>query len=201
MTFPMALDSPNGFLAAAAVAGLPLGAERGQTTRELFEAHAAFVLRLVRHLGAHPSDAEDLAQEVFVVAHKRLDTLQHQDSARSWLFGIARRVTANHLRKAKRAGAPLVEELHAADGGDPAQALQQARDRALLARALDRLDDDKRAVFALFELEGLAMPEVAEMLGCPINTAYSRLYAARVIVQRHVLSARKPAVRDPGSNR
>lgn len=189
MTSMMASDSTNTLLAAAA-SGVRTEVGHRWTTRELFEAHGPFVLRLVRHLGVHPGDAEDIAQEVFVIAHRRLDTLQHESSARSWLFGIARRVAANYLRKTKRSGEQALVDCHAADGGDPAAELQLARDRALLGRALGRLDADKRAVFVLFELEGLAMHEVAEMVGCPINTAYSRLYAARLIVQRHVLGTR-----------
>ena len=109
--------------------------------------------------------------------------------------GIARRIAANHLRKHKRqraAPALPIEELIAAGGDDPSEELQLARDRMLLAQALDKLDSDKRAVFVLFELEGFVMPEVAETLGCPLHTAYSRLYAARVIVTKHVNSALIP---------
>lgn len=200
MTPVMAIDSTDTLLAAA-LAGLRTEVGHRWTTSQLFEAHGPFVLRLVRHLGVHASDAEDVAQEVFVIAHRRLDTLQRDGSARSWLFGIARRVAANHMRKARRSGEQALSDSHAADGGDPSAELQLARDRALLARALGRLDDDKRAVFVLFELEGLAMHEVAEMVGCPINTAYSRLYAARLIVQRHVLGSRAASASSKGSPR
>jgi RNA polymerase sigma-70 factor (ECF subfamily) len=196
----MASNTTNALLAAA-VTGLRTELGQRWTTRELFEAHGAFVLRLVRHLGVLPSDVEDVAQEVFVIAHRRLDTLQREGSARSWLFGIARRVAANYLRKVKRSGEQALVDAHAADGGDPAAELQLARDRALLTRALGRLDEDKRAVFVLFELEGLAMHEVAEMVGCPINTAYSRLYAARLIVQRHVLGTRAVSTSSQRSTR
>jgi RNA polymerase sigma-70 factor (ECF subfamily) len=197
MTLSMTSKPANALLAAAVSMVRSVHTESSvpapRTTRDLFDAHSAFLLRLVRHLGVPSSDAEDVTQEVFMIAHQRLTTLQHQESARSWLFGIARRVAANHVRKIKRRRTDSVlpiEELSAATSGDPALELELARDRALLLRALDRLDADKRAVFVLFELEGLAMPEVAEMIGCPINTAYSRLYAARVIVQRSVLGTR-----------
>jgi len=200
MTPTMTSNPPNALLAAA-VSDLQMETAHGCTTRELFQTHAAFVLRLVRHLGVHPSDAEDVAQEVFVIAHRRLDTLARESSARSWLFGIARRLAANYLRKAKRSGERLLDETYAADGGDPAAQLQLARDRALLARALGKLDEDKRAVFVLFELEGVAMHEVAEMVGCPINTAYSRLYAARQIISRHVLGTRAAGTTGKGSTR
>jgi RNA polymerase sigma-70 factor (ECF subfamily) len=170
-------------------------AARPSTTRELFEAHAGFVLRVVRRLGAHPSDAEDVTQEVFVIVHRRLSDLRDDVPVRSWLFGIARRVVANHLRKTqrRREHGDAVGIASTLEG--PAEQLQLARDRARLEHALARLDDDKRAVFVLFELEGCDMREVAEMLGCPLNTAYSRLYAARELVRRYVLGARPGASR------
>jgi RNA polymerase sigma-70 factor (ECF subfamily) len=159
-------------------------------TRELFEAHAGFVLRLVQRLGVRVSDAEDVTQEVFMIVHRRIDDLHSGVAARSWLFGITRRVVANHLRKAKR----RIEHVASIDAGvtldDPAAHLQLARDRERLERALARLDLDKRTVFVLFELEGLEMREIADLVGCPVNTAYSRLYAARDLVQRYVLGTK-----------
>jgi RNA polymerase sigma-70 factor (ECF subfamily) len=161
--------------------------QAARATEALFEAHAAFVLRLVRRLGVQPSDAEDVTQEVFMVAHQRNSDLNEQVAARSWLFGIARRVVANHLRKAhRRHERPAQHEL-SSECSDPAAQLQMARDRERLERALSRLDSDKRSVFVLFELEGLEMREVAALIGCPLHTAYSRLYAARELVQRYVL--------------
>jgi RNA polymerase sigma-70 factor (ECF subfamily) len=62
--------------------------------------------------------------------------------------------------------------------------LENSRERARLELALSRLDGDKREVFVLFELEGMDMKDVAEMIGCPLNTAYSRLYAARQVVRQ-----------------
>jgi RNA polymerase sigma-70 factor (ECF subfamily) len=177
-------------LPAAAVSALCREATPVRNTpRQLFEAHAGFVLRLVRHLGVHDGDAEDVTQEVFMIVHRRIADLNADSSARSWLFGIARRVVANYLRKVQRRREHVGSD-PCAEQADPADALQLARDRALLQRALDRLDADKRAVFVLFELEGVAMNEVATMVGCPLHTAYSRLYAARALVQRHVLGPR-----------
>lgn len=165
------------------------------STRELFKAHAGFVLRLVRHLGVSPSDAEDVTQEVFMIAHGRLDLLRNDANPRNWLFGIARRLAANHVRKSKRRRNVPLDERDAVEPGTPATELQLTRDRQLLLQALDLLDDAKREVFVLFELESMAMQEVADMVGCPLHTAYSRLYAARAIVQRRVLSSAGTAAR------
>jgi RNA polymerase sigma-70 factor (ECF subfamily) len=164
------------------------------TTRQLFEAHAAFVVRIVQRLGVSASDAEDVAQEVFMIVHRRIDDLNSIGAARSWLFGIARRVVANHLRKAQRRAEQLDPQPAGITLEGPAEHLQSSRERALLERALAKLDIDKRTVFVLFELEGVEMREVADMVGCGVSTAYSRLYAARELVQRYVLGARPEAL-------
>lgn len=175
-------------LVSGAVAACSSSNER-PSTRELFKAHAGFVLRVLRNLGVRAGDAEDVAQEVFMIAHGRLAFLRSDADPRSWLFGIARRLAANYVRKSKRQRNVPLEERDAVAEGTPASELQRARDRSLLLQALDELDGAKREVFVLFELEGLAMHDVAAMVGCPLHTAYSRLYAARSIVQRRVLGS------------
>jgi RNA polymerase sigma-70 factor, ECF subfamily len=177
------LTRPEPAAAAAAAVAAPR-----PTTHEIFAAHAPFVLRLARRLGVRPNDIEDVGQEIFVVVHRRLPDLQPDVPIRSWLFGIARRVVANYRRQAHR------REEHASAGldlfpgaGDTVRQVQGARDRVKLEEALTRLDPIKREVFVLFEFEGIAMREIADMLECPLNTAYSRLHAARAIVRQHVL--------------
>jgi RNA polymerase sigma-70 factor (ECF subfamily) len=160
------------------------------STREIFETYAGFVVRIVRRLGVRASDVEDVAQEVFVIVHRRRADLQPGVSLRSWLFGITRRVVSNYHRLARHRHEEPSSGLDAvAVQSDPAQLIEGSRERVLLDQALAKLDADKRAVFVLYELECLEMREVAQMLGCPLNTAYSRLYAAREAVKAHVLRA------------
>jgi RNA polymerase sigma-70 factor (ECF subfamily) len=160
------------------------------STREIFESHAAFVLRVVRRLGVRAGDVEDIAQEVFVIVHRRRADLLPGVSVRSWLFGITRRVVSNYHRQARHRHEEPSSGLDAIPvQSDPTQTIEGSQERALLDRALAKLDADKRDVFVLFELECLDMREVAEMVGCPLNTAYSRLYAARTLVRAHVLRA------------
>ena len=177
----------NRVLASCPVPATTAGTEL-PSTRELFKAHAGFVLRVARHLGVDPGDAEDVIQEVFMIAHQRLPALRSDANPRNWLFGITRRVAANHVRRSKRRRGVPIDDRDAIAHGTPATELQRLRDRKLLLEAFDKLSDAKREVFALFELEGLAMHDVAEMVGCPLHTAYSRLYAARAVVQQHVLA-------------
>ncbi len=148
--------------------------------RAIVEEHAAFLLRSVRRLGVAELDVEDVAQEVLVIVHRKLAQYDVRCSMRGWIFGIASRVAADYRRSARvrrERVSDLVPETPVA--ADQERALDRSRARALLDRALDELDEDKRAVFVLYELEGLEMQEVAEMLGCPVQTAYSRLHAAR----------------------
>jgi RNA polymerase sigma-70 factor (ECF subfamily) len=158
----------------------PRVAQPGVTAQAIFRDHAAFVLRVVRRLGVAPRDVEDVAQEVFVIVHRKLDTFTGESSVRTWLFGIASRVASDHRRRAYVQRESLEAEPPAASLDAP-----QTRDvhdrelRQTLDRALDALDDAKRAVFVLYEMEGVPMAEIAESLQCPLPTAYSRLREAR----------------------
>jgi RNA polymerase sigma-70 factor (ECF subfamily) len=152
--------------------------------RQVFLEHAGFVLRVVRRLGVAESDAEDVAQEVFLVVHNKLGTFTGESSVRTWLFGIAFRVASDHRRRAyvRRERPTAVLPVQTVEPNQPAQV---RRNELLerLDRALDQLDDEKRAVFVLYELEGVPMAEIAQGQGCPLFTAYSRLREARARVR------------------
>jgi RNA polymerase sigma-70 factor (ECF subfamily) len=165
----------------------PETAQPHVSTAELFAAHAGFVLRLVRRLGVGAPEVEDLAQEVFLQVHNTLPRMHPDVPARSWLFGIVRRVVANHRRKLQRRGQLHAEVERTQRTQTRPDGESGMHERWLLDQALERLDADKREIFVLFELEELPMKEVAQLVGCPLQTAYSRLYAARDIVQTFVL--------------
>ena len=154
----------------------------------VYEEHAAFVWRCVRRLGVREADVADASQEVFLVAHRKLSEFQQGTNLRSWLFAICIRVAAAHRRRAwvrreRATDAVAVEDETPANQGDD---LDRKRTREKLDGILDRLDDDKRAVFVLFELEETSMADVAAAVGCPLQTAYSRLHAARRQVEAAV---------------
>lgn len=150
------------------------------TVQDLFAQHAAFVLRVVRRLGASPADAEDVAQEVFLVVHRKLHTYDGSSNVRTWLFGITRRVVADHRKRVqRRRETEYTEHSGQASGMHPEAALQKQELLSHLDRALEQLSESKRVVFVLYEMECLPMNEIAEMVGCPVFTAYSRLREAR----------------------
>ena len=148
---------------------------------KLFREQFPFVWRSLRALGVSPADLDDVAQEVFVIAHKRLDVLDPELSVRPWLYGIARWVVQNHRRKVRgRASrwAPLSGE-HPSNDPSPERVVAVQETASLVMRLLARLKPERREVLWLVELEQLTVPEVAAALEIPLNTAYSRLRLAR----------------------
>lgn len=182
-------DAPPGGLRAAM--GATASADprhRGQsdakpTIAEIYERHAEFVWRIVRRHGIPDAEAQDVMHEVFLIAQRRLPQYDGRASITTWLFHIARGVTSNLRRGRAREQARLrvVAEQPAvpAIDADPEQGASRSEALAFMRRFLAELDDGKRDVFELVELEGAAMPEVAESLGINLNTAYSRLRLAR----------------------
>ena len=120
-----------------------------------------------------------------------------RSSIRTWVFGILLRVVQGHRRSLRRRGGP------ATDGPDPDsleaptpgafEALSRAESAQLLHGILDDMDDDKRAVLVLADLEQLPGPEIAEALGVNLNTMYARLRVARQDLKKAV---RRHAARD-----
>jgi RNA polymerase sigma-70 factor (ECF subfamily) len=133
----------------------------------LLRAHFRDVWRIVRRFGVPENSADDAAQEVFIIAARRIADIQ-PGSERPFLLASAVRVSLP-------------------EGVDPrpnAEALlDQKRLRQMLDRVLDELTDDLRVVFVLCELEGMSSPEIAELLGIPVGTVASRLRRAREAFQ------------------
>ncbi len=147
------------------------------TFDEVYAAHFTFVWRVLRTFGVAEAALEDAAQDVFVVVHRRLPEFEGRAAITTWLFAIARRVAQAHRRKSGRTTDPLDEE--PAGPADTFAAFSRAQAAATVMAILDTMDEDKRIVFALVELEQLSVPEVARMLDLNLNTAYSRLRLAR----------------------
>jgi RNA polymerase sigma-70 factor (ECF subfamily) len=137
----------------------------------------------LRALGAAPADHEDLAQEAFVVVRRRLPDFDGVNLG-AWLFQIARRQVLRHKRLAwvKRA---LVGSSHDSlpalphPGPSPLAALEVRDKQRLVEHLLSGMSEKRRVVFVLFEIEGSSGEEVAELLGVPVNTVWTRLHHAR----------------------
>lgn len=153
---------------------------------ELFETQARFVWRALARLGVPASDLADASQEVFLVIHRRLPDFEGRSSIKTWVYGICLRVAQSFRNKSLRSRERALEGADAVwDAHDAEQetSLDWRRARAHLMAVLEQLGDERRQVFVLYELEELSMPEIAEVLECPLTTAYSRLDAARKAVR------------------
>src|SRR5262245_31666574 len=150
------------------------------TFEETYRAHFAFVWRSLRRLGIREEDAGDAAQEVFIVVHRKLPEFAGRSKLTTWLYGVCFRVASERRRAGPRP--PLGEQEAAAFIGrqaDPGATAERNQGLALLERVLERIPDEQRAVFCLFELEVMTGEEIAESLEIPLGTVYSRLRLAR----------------------
>lgn len=153
------------------------------TFEEAYEAHFDFVWRSLRRLGVREADTSDAAQDVFVVVHRKIAAFEGRAKLTTWLFRICLHVASEHRRRAHVRREILDDSAfeYVADPGLDAEEIHAKKQHLrLLERALDSMTLPHRTVFILFELEGLACPEIAEMLEIPLGTVYSRLRNARV---------------------
>jgi RNA polymerase sigma-70 factor (ECF subfamily) len=135
-------------------------------------------------MGLRGSDVDDAAQQVFLVTFARADQSIRKGSERSFLYGVAIRVCQEFRRTQRRAW------LHDADAAEalvaksaPDEEAHRRRSWQRLEAILEQMSDDVRAVFALYELEGMTAPEIAEVVGIPLGTVASRLRRGRELFQ------------------
>jgi RNA polymerase sigma-70 factor (ECF subfamily) len=154
-----------------------------------FEAELDYVVRTLRRHGVTGGDAEDLAQEVFLVMWRRWADFDPSRPLRAWLAGIAFKVAHEHHKRARR-----WKPGTAVDTPDerplPDEQFASARDRLLVLRALARMRERQRAILVMHDLDGLSMPEIAALLEVPVFTGYSRLRLARRSFARQVKQLR-----------
>jgi RNA polymerase sigma-70 factor (ECF subfamily) len=170
--------SPQATGANAGAAAAP-----GPTTdrfRSVFDAHAAYIGASLGRLGIAPNDRDDLVVEVFVRVHREIARYDESRPIRPWLFAFAARVASEHRRLARHRHEVLGDVPELASTADaPDRRLETEAARRVVELALDALDDDKRAVFVLHDLDDTPVPEIARALSIAEGTAYSRLRAAR----------------------
>jgi len=153
----------------------------------VYESQFAFVWRMARRLGTPEASLDDVVQEIFIVAYRRQAEFEGRSSLRTWLYGIVLNVVRAHRRLlgAKHPHALYAEQRAdpdlLADGSDgPHERAAKKEAARFIDRFLDGLDDDRREVFVLAELEQLSAPEIAALLGVRLNTVYSRLRLGRL---------------------
>jgi RNA polymerase sigma-70 factor (ECF subfamily) len=152
------------------------------------------VSRWVRALGAPEADRDDLVQDVFMIVHRRLPDFDGQNVA-GWLYQIARHKLRDHRRllwvkNVFGGSVPLKDEM-LRTAVSPLDSLETKQKRELLERLLAALNEDQRAAFVLFEIEGNSGEEIAELQGVPINTVWARIHKARKKLQERAARLEK----------
>lgn len=145
----------------------------------VFRDHHGFVWRSLVHLGLPAAAVDDALQDVFLVVHRRIGHFDGRTSIRNWLYGITRRVASEYRRGSRRAIRRLEVVRDPDTHADPEGLANRISAADAVAKVLDTLDDDKREVFVLAEVEGMTAVEIAEALQTNVNTIYGRLRAAR----------------------
>jgi len=157
----------------------------------VFEAYRDRIYRYVLRLVGDPAEAEDLVQETFLRAHRQLPSLRDPAALASWLYRIARHVSYDRLRQPSYRHRPrsvdasaepsdqVEPERVAADDPGPDRRTEQAGMSACVQDLVAKLPEHYRAVLQLHDLEGFTNPEIAQVLGCSLETAKIRLHRAR----------------------
>jgi RNA polymerase sigma-70 factor (ECF subfamily) len=164
----------------------PLGGAVIESVVELYEQHFHFVWRSLRRLGVAPTDLDDAVQDVFVVVHRRLESFEGRCTIKGWIFGIAIRIAKTYRRRSahRRLNVAQEDSVLVCTHGTPEEARAYAQAAEQVQELLEELDDDKRAVFVLAELEDMDAREIGVVLGIPTNTVYSRLRLGRAAFER-----------------
>jgi RNA polymerase sigma-70 factor (ECF subfamily) len=145
----------------------------------IFQEHADFVWRALRRLGVPAGDVDDALQEVFLVVHRRLADYEDQGHMRAWLFSISRQIASHYHRAQKRRHDREQHSIERSAPLDQDQVLARREAEHLVNTFLEGLDEPRRLVFYLSDVEGLPAPEIAVALGMNVNTVYGRLRQAR----------------------
>jgi RNA polymerase sigma-70 factor (ECF subfamily) len=154
------------------------------TSRQVFDEHARYVFRVLKYFGVRDADVQDVCQEVFITVHRKIGEFEGRSSVRTWLYRICQHAASDHRRRAY-VRREVTTDLGASEDPDSSRiedGAARTEARSTLEYLLERLDEQKRQVFVLYEIEGLTMKEVCEIADCPLQTAYSRLHAARKIL-------------------
>ena len=162
-----------------------------QPFEELFKLHHGKVYGLCLRMIGNASEAEDLAQEVFVQLFRKLATFRGESAFTTWLYRLTVNHVLMHFRKVRSRKEQLTE-----DGELPEQIINgrdvltsfPILDRLALDEAIAKLAPGYRAVFILHDIEGLQHIEIANIMGCSVGTSKSQLFKARMKMRNLLLS-------------
>lgn len=168
---------------------------------EVYRAHAGRLYSLLVRMAGSAGEAEDLLQDVFLTAHRKLGSFRGESALGTWLYRLAVNHCLDFLRgrraRMARATASLDEE-DAAEPAAPAPRLAEAISRIDLERAIAQLPDGCRTVFVLHDVEGFEHHEIGDLLGISEGTSKSQVHKARMKLRAMLSGA---AVGNPAGRR
>ncbi len=162
--------------------------DRDAQFEAIYEEHFGYVWNSLRKLGIPERNLEDVCHEVFVTTYRNFEDYDQSRPIRPWLYGIAFRIASDYLEKASNAREKLTDPDPPAEAPSALSNLSAEDARRVVMDAVQQIDMERRAIFVLNKLDGHAMPEVAEALSIPVDTAYSRKRAAEETFERAVRS-------------
>jgi RNA polymerase sigma-70 factor (ECF subfamily) len=178
--------------------GVPLtgAASASPSFDAVYDDYVDFVWRSARRLGVDESAVDDVVQHVFLVVHRRLDEFEGRSSLRTWLFSILLHAVRDHRRTLRRKSPhafaePADPDTLAEPAAGPEEAFERAEASRMIDRLLEELEEDKRVVFVMAELEQMTANEISEATGLDPKAVYSRLRAARIDFERAATRMRK----------
>ncbi len=175
------------------------GDREAAVRRELeavFRRHYRSIVRTVCAFGVASADADDVAQEVFVVAFKKWSERPTEASEGGWLAGVARGVCANHRRARRRAAARLEHADAPVQTPAPDTEVERRNAAELLQRFLGELPEHHRDAFVLYEMQGMTAPEVGEALELGTTTVHAYVRRARAKLERLIAQQHARQQRD-----
>ena len=153
---------------------------------ELYRLHAPRLFGLAHRL-VGPNEAEDLLQEIFLSAHRKMPLYKGESSLGTWLFRLATNQCLDYLRSKRARLALLTDAFDEADGTSvptAAGAILGVVERMDLERALAELPGGARAVFVLHDVEGYKHREIGKLVGITTGTSKGQLHRARAMLRR-----------------
>lgn len=148
--------------------------ERQTRVRQIYEEQVEYVSNSLRRLGIEQRHIPDLCHDVFLVVYHKYEDYDEDRPIQPWLFGIAYRVASNFKDKARRDDKRLEKPEFVSDSPDVVDNISKKEAKKLVMDALEDVDLEKRAIFVLHKIDGRKMPEIAEAMSMPVQTAYAR---------------------------
>ena len=149
----------------------------------IYRAHAGRLYSVACRVLGNPTDAEDLLQEIFLAAHRKLETFRGDSALGTWLYRLAMNLCLDHLRsRATRSGqlTDALDDEHGLDDSGSRHLAERTVARMDLERAMAQLPEGCRTAFVLHDVEGLEHREIADILGIAEGTSKSQVHKARM---------------------